>query len=1253
MFPYFYDSIQSPLSQFEIHTFVSLNALSISICLLTVVLVKWPGLILDLLTELKFAVYIILYKLLSLLKENSNIIFSQFVGWVIIILSGFYFPTGLYLLSMCENKIAGIILFIITWNSWICLICIIFKSLLIKHNTFLNIISGIQSFLQSPQKIQFIRENRYIIYGYIGMFLFVFCTFFLVSYYIFSFVDSNININNLEYSYCLKGYIRICSIFPALYIIHVIIEWIKFILSTVWSKLYTPNYSIDGMNYSIFNLICSVAGFIFFTTFVYPNLKEILVDYSVLNKKFRIIPIFNDNDFFKVKEYPLYNTRNIQEIKIEKPAYVEEKSSYKYENLLVKYLAFFIKDNLKLLDFDFKNNYKYWNLKSNFQGNNLQKPIYKSISRIICTEAYNKLDSYNKLILSSSKHNYMALNICNMAYYALYPESMKIVPRTSIIYVEYPDINKKLWFKDRSNLLLENKKDIFFTFNNIPNLLLESYKELPIIYGKNRYIPTFSLEYPKFELSSIYSKNSYLPSFRSNDDKYIEDIINNAVKSTQVYINNQNDYRMLPERSNTFSIISIRNKVSSPFYNRLTFFYAEHFLTMDPDNFRMFDINPGNNSLYIKIKEEPCERYLEYKGNIYHDQSLMLFIKTSATYTPHQLINANPMPKEGLPFYYKDKNLYCKYSIPVYEPTSSLNNTYRRLHIKLGDSYEEIPWKTHFSLYINSGLDSEFTGENAHNLEKWLSTNKNKNLKNLSSVKTKLYSVFYNEVLELITKYPSWEFSDSNALIFINNTQIKANNMYWIGEPKMKYISHSFSQGPLSLYNAINAKHGTYSHHIYPNIKPNFTGFSQRVKKIGFVTYDPNNPCNKEHNCNTKIYINIDLYKTRKTCIETPWKIKYVTIYNKRFSLESSIVTNMLPWPNLCAGLNETQGIFEEFKDVLSSFNKREDKLDFILEHHKVLGKYLKEIYAQLAQSIYTSEEVEAFKVARHSSLDKLGHKYDLITEELNKLRAEDLGWNKQYDEWLKVDSNFACPFANNKSIILNRVKEISYFLPKELDKNPSKISELPQDVLGEAEGNANNKGKKPAVMDTGIVATASSHLNEANLESEHKGGMDSVQPDFNLFEGEDLYGVSDNEESNSANMKGNPINNRNPEYFSNNLDNELLNYEGNSVSNLFNTNPTVSTYPLDTTLSYNNLLGVEDLYGISNNEQGNLANPSNNLLNYNNSENNWIDNTSNEFSWDIDEIDNPYTNSITAAESSNQNPDSSSNLNENNYYRY
>jgi len=73
------------------------------------------------------------------------------------------------------------------------------------------------------------------------------------------------------------------------------------------------------MNYSIFNLICSLVGFIVVTNFFYPYLNNLLIDYfTELNPEKSIITsAFKNNDFSKIKEYPL-NTQGIQKFNIEK-----------------------------------------------------------------------------------------------------------------------------------------------------------------------------------------------------------------------------------------------------------------------------------------------------------------------------------------------------------------------------------------------------------------------------------------------------------------------------------------------------------------------------------------------------------------------------------------------------------------------------------------------------------------------------------------------------------------------------------------------------------------------------------------------------------------------------------------------------------------------------------------------------------------------------------------------------------------------
>ncbi len=195
------------------------------------------------------------------------------------------------------------------------------------------------------------------------MFLFALFIFFIISFSIFYVVKCHINISSLEYPYYIIGFIRISTIFPALYIIHVINENIKYIKSIVENKVYSPDYSINGMNYSIFNLICSLVGFIVVTSFFYPYLNNLLIYYltELSPEKSRITSAFKNNDFSITKEYPLNNTQGIQKFNIEKSASFEIKLSNKCSNIFVKYIVPFIKDNLKLLDFDFKNNYRYLN----------------------------------------------------------------------------------------------------------------------------------------------------------------------------------------------------------------------------------------------------------------------------------------------------------------------------------------------------------------------------------------------------------------------------------------------------------------------------------------------------------------------------------------------------------------------------------------------------------------------------------------------------------------------------------------------------------------------------------------------------------------------------------------------------------------------------------------------------------------------------------------------------------------------------
>jgi hypothetical protein len=277
----------------------------------------------------------------------------------------------------------------------------------------------------------------------------------------------------------------------------------------------------------------------------------------------------------------------------------------------------------------------------------------------------------------------MALNICNSAYYALYPKDAGIVSKTnlSLDYSKLPTPKNKLCFTVRNNLLIESKKDIYSTFNEVPSLLSESkVQELPVIYNKSINTPVFELNSGK---TGLFSFNSSLPDFLFNNDRYLEDIISNANKSIQVYMNNENFYpeecinsyypSVLPgEPSNmNNALTNIKDKVSPAFYEDLKTFYDNHSIDIDPNLFLIFDHDSVDEAFYLRVYEPQREiksvQYIAYHDKVYHDRPIMLFKRFEGTHIPSHLIEANPKPFENLPFYYKWKKSYLEFPIPSYD----------------------------------------------------------------------------------------------------------------------------------------------------------------------------------------------------------------------------------------------------------------------------------------------------------------------------------------------------------------------------------------------------------------------------------------------------------------------------------------------------------------------------------------------------------------------------------------------------------
>lgn len=132
-------------------------------------------------------------------------------------------------------------------------------------------------------------------------------------------------------------------------------------------------------------------------------------------------------------------------------------------------------------------------IESHFQSYSLAKINKYPFGEVISIEAYKALTNVNKLIYSSSKSNYMALDICNRAYFNLNPKSFSLLALKNGIncinctkFIPLIDFNKTLSIFS-PEILVYNKP----VFNS--NLFKYECLNKPVlniekVYDNNRYI---------------------------------------------------------------------------------------------------------------------------------------------------------------------------------------------------------------------------------------------------------------------------------------------------------------------------------------------------------------------------------------------------------------------------------------------------------------------------------------------------------------------------------------------------------------------------------------------------------------------------------------------------------------------------------------------------------------------------------------------------------------------------------------------
>jgi hypothetical protein len=292
---------------------------------------------------------------------------------------------------------------------------------------------------------------------------------------------------------------------------------------------------------------------------------------------------------------------------------------------------------------------------SKFQNSSLPRVVrnpFLAEHKIFCNKAHNALTLRNILLLNSSKHDNMALEIHSRAYYALNEQYSN-----STVIIRPVFANNKKVFNDKNFIINLNKvimvKNIIANFNNI------------IVPSTNIYKPVCGLE--------VFMFNSYI---NISDNNYINSLISYTQKDLQVYTSETDSSELLELSSDIFepySIDSIKNIVSVEFFVELESFFFLNSIDIDPSLFIIFDLNSIYNNLYVKVKIARTDKsrnidhvfkYIPYHNNIYHDYPLVLYKQYGGNfYTPELTVPVNP--KRELPFYYKEGNDYILFEMAI------------------------------------------------------------------------------------------------------------------------------------------------------------------------------------------------------------------------------------------------------------------------------------------------------------------------------------------------------------------------------------------------------------------------------------------------------------------------------------------------------------------------------------------------------------------------------------------------------------